>query len=258
LILNQKGEYVRAKEALEKSIALASEHGIRKYQASSLIELGTLSRNVGDYAAAQNHLQQGVDIHAEIGCKTLQTEEHNQKAKNLYQIGNYREGKAICQEALRLLQEYPDRETEADELLCLGKFEMALGNYVEAREAFAQSLVIRKTMKQHFRIAELQAALAELALHEGNLAEALGFIEPTLKFLDEHIPNGTDEPMRIYLTCYQVLQAAGDPRADEILTQAHTILMDRADKITDEAMRTSYLENVAANRQIVEAFSQRG
>jgi hypothetical protein len=34
--------------------------------------------------------------------------------------------------------------------------------------------------------------------------------------------------------------------------------MDRADKITDDVMRTSYLENVTANKKIVEAFNQRG
>jgi hypothetical protein len=63
--------------------------------------------------------------------------------------------------------------------------------------------------------------------------------------------------MRIYLSCYQVLQAANDLRAEEILIQAHTLLMERAEKITDDAMRTSYLKNVAANREIAKAFTQR-
>lgn len=257
LILNQKGEYSRAKEALKKSIELAEEHGIRRYQASSLIELGTLSRNVGDYPNAINYLQQGVEINTEIGHNTLQSEEHNQQAKNLYHQGEYQKGKLQCLEALDLLKEYPDKEIEADVLLCLGKFQVALGDYKEARDTFNRSLIIRQTMKQHFRIAELHAALAEIALHEGNIAiaEALSFIEATLKFLDEKVPNGTDEPMRIYLTCYQVLQANDDPRANEILDKAHTTLLERANKITDDAMRISYLGNVAANRKIVEAFN---
>jgi tetratricopeptide (TPR) repeat protein len=257
MTLNQKGEYERAAQALEKSIELAKEHGIRKYEASSLIELGTLSRNLGDFQAALNRLEQGAKIHAEIGYKILRTEELNQKAKIYFQLGKYKEGKEICLEAINLLTEYPDKETDADEHLNLGKFELALGNFAQARKVLNHSLEIRKAMKQHFRICELQACLAEVALHEGNLEEAISQIEHTLGFLTDHIPNGTDEPMRIYLSCYQVLQAANDLRAEEILIQAHTLLMERAEKITDDAMRTSYLKNVAANREIAKAFTQR-
>lgn len=97
-----------------------------------------------------------------------------------------------------------------------------------------------------------------IAMQEGKLDEALAYIEQILEFLRDHNLDSTDEPMRIYLTSYQVLKAAGDPRADEILTQAYTLLMERADKITDDAMRTSYLENVAANREILKAYNQRG
>jgi len=111
---------------------------------------------------------------------------------------------------------------------------------------------------QLFLTNEPKAGLARVALQEGKLDEALGFVEQIMDFLKDHNLDGTNEPMRIYLTCYQVLQAAGDPRADEILTQAHAILMERANKITDEAMRTSYLENVAANKQIVDIFLQKG
>jgi tetratricopeptide (TPR) repeat protein len=257
MILNQKGEYERAAQTLEKSIELAKEHGIRKYEASSLIELGTLSRQIGDFQAALSLLEQGAKIHAEIGYKILRTEELNQKAKNYYHLEKYEEGKEICLEALSLLKECPDKETEADENLCLGKFELALGELDQARKSFNHSLEIRNTMKQHFRIAELHACLAEVALHEGNVKEAINQIEHTLEFLKDHLPNGTDEPMRIYLTCYQVLQANDDPRADDILTQAHTLLMERADKIIDDAMCISYLKNVAANREVIEAFNQR-
>jgi hypothetical protein len=57
--------------------------------------------------------------------------------------------------------------------------------------------------------------------------------------------------MRIYLTCYRVLRAMGDPRASEILDAAYRLIQERADKIEDEALRRSYLENVAANREII-------
>ena len=63
---------------------------------------------------------------------------------------------------------------------------------------------------------------------------------------------GSTMPLRIYLTCYQVLQANDDPRADRVLITAYDLLQERAAKIDDELLRRSYLENVAAHREIVE------
>ena len=62
---------------------------------------------------------------------------------------------------------------------------------------------------------------------------------------------GNLRPFWTYLTCYQVLVAAGDPRAAEILDRAHTELQKWAARCPDEATRRSFLENVPWNREIV-------
>jgi hypothetical protein len=69
--------------------------------------------------------------------------------------------------------------------------------------------------------------------------------------------DGTDEPFRVYLTCCRVLQASGDPLAAPILSQAHRLLQERTAKISDEKLRHSFLENVAANRKIHGRVCQR-
>ena len=50
---------------------------------------------------------------------------------------------------------------------------------------------------------------------------------------------------------YRVLRANGDPRAEEVLEEAHNLLQERAAKITDEELRRSFLENVSAHREII-------
>jgi hypothetical protein len=57
--------------------------------------------------------------------------------------------------------------------------------------------------------------------------------------------------LRVYLTCYRTFQAAGDSRAAEVLETAHATLQERAAKITDEAIRRSFLENVPCHREEV-------
>jgi hypothetical protein len=82
-------------------------------------------------------------------------------------------------------------------------------------------------------------------------------VEEILAYLDHGTLAGTDEPLRIYLTCYQILQANRDPRGDEILVTAHTQLQERATQIEDETLQRSFFENIAAHREIVAAYRQR-
>jgi hypothetical protein len=58
----------------------------------------------------------------------------------------------------------------------------------------------------------------------------------------------------VFLACYRVLKAAQDPRATHILTGAHVLLQGRGAKIPDPALRRSFLENLAAHREILAAF----
>jgi hypothetical protein len=62
---------------------------------------------------------------------------------------------------------------------------------------------------------------------------------------------GCREPYYVFLTCYEVLSATKDPRAEAVLETGYHLLMDRAAMIEDEPIRRSFLENVAVNRKIV-------
>lgn len=46
----------------------------------------------------------------------------------------------------------------------------------------------------------------------------------------------------------------GDSRADELLIRTHAQLLEWANRISDEALRNSYLQNVDAHRQIVNSY----
>jgi hypothetical protein len=63
-------------------------------------------------------------------------------------------------------------------------------------------------------------------------------------------------PFRIRLTCYRVLAATGDDLAPGVLRHAHDLLQARAARITDPALRHSFLENVIAHRDLIAAFRQ--
>jgi hypothetical protein len=101
------------------------------------------------------------------------------------------------------------------------------------------------------------AGLASTELALANLVQAQAHVAEILAYLDAGgmLP-ANYKPFWVYLTCYQVLRAGGDPRAAEILATAHRLLQEQAARLPDEAMRRSFLENVAENREIVAEFAR--
>ena len=63
--------------------------------------------------------------------------------------------------------------------------------------------------------------------------------------------------MRVYLTGYQVLRAAGDARAPGVLETAHGLLLSRACRIEDDARRSLFLGNVRAHRELEAEWQSR-
>ena len=61
---------------------------------------------------------------------------------------------------------------------------------------------------------------------------------------------GTNDPLWIYLTCYKVLKAIQDQRADNVLKRAQSLLREQASKIEDPDLNYSFLNNVETNRDI--------
>jgi hypothetical protein len=81
-----------------------------------------------------------------------------------------------------------------------------------------------------------QCALAAVDLLEGEAGEAADF------------------PQRDYFLCGQTLERVGDSEASQrAYGRARGILSAKAGKISDPAMRDSYLQSVAFNRIILES-----
>ena len=100
--------------------------------------------------------------------------------------------------------------------------------------------------------------MARVALERGDRAQALRYVEEILSRLEGDLKLETIyEPAWVCLACYEVLSTHKDPRAKNILDAARRLLQERAGQIDDQAVRRSFLENVAANRKIIAAWEER-
>jgi tetratricopeptide (TPR) repeat protein len=158
---------------------------------------------------------------------------------------------------LALLREVGDRRVEAYSLHDIGWLRFEMGYFAEAAEYFQEALALRESLNAEHTAVEDRAGLARVALVQGETAAGMAQLEKVLEFLQENPTlGGAAYPFRVYLICYQVLSASEDGRANEILFRAHEMLQERAAKVSDPAMRRSFLENVPDHRALLAAYSR--
>ena len=148
--------------------------------------------------------------------------------------------------------------------MLLGHASTAMGELSEAEEYFQHAESLGAEMHRQRHALEAQAGLARISMARGEPEQTLIQVDEILAYMEANTPpkgssfslDGTEEPFRILLTCYQVLKANDDPRSDAILTDAYNLLQKRAANISDEHLRYCFLINVAVNREIVEEYEK--
>jgi len=255
LTLLQLGEFSTAEEKLRKSVSLAQELKIPDFESSALIKLGALHDSLGDFKVAQDYLDAGLKILCEISDEDEQANFMTHQALLYHHTGQNNQACQASIKAIASAHAVENPETEATAWLYCGHAQAALTHLDEAQAAYEKGLKIREEIEQEFKCAEIRAGMARVALQKGEPLSALTQAAPILTFLETHSLDGTEEPLRIYLTCYQVLKANNDPRASGLLRTAHAKLMEQAGNTQNETLRQSFLENVAANREIIEAYA---
>jgi len=158
-------------------------------------------------------------------------------------------------QALQIAQQIGDRRAQAFAYLGIGNVLKEMGSLDQARAAYQKAMTLRRDLGQAHLVPEPLAGLARVCLAQADLGRARAHVEEILDHLESGgTLGGAISPFAVYLTCYRVLEASEDDRAPRILEMAHNLLQERAAKIADETMRCSFLENVAAHRQLVDAF----
>ena len=266
----EQGDYVAARRCYREALDIEREIGERAGESVSLTNLGNLSLYLGAYTEAETYYQQALVIHRETGAREYEA----WTLGNIGLLAHYRDDQEAAQgcarAALQMAQEIGDRAMQATMWLELGHALTGLARLGEAAEAYRESLALRRELDQPNMATESLAGLARVCQVQGDLGRAQAHVEEILQHLglnsvqptSDREPasgqtlDGTLSPFQIYLTCCRILEAAQDARAQGILDTAHERLVARAARINDEKMRCSFLENVAAHRELVRAFER--
>jgi tetratricopeptide (TPR) repeat protein len=264
IVCEIEGDYSGAITYSEQSLRICREIGDRRGEARALNNLGVTSDSQGDYVAAKVHHERALRISREIGSRLQEGITLASLSLLSHHLGDDRAAQEYGQQALLIMRELGNPDFEGYTLTDLGHALAGLGRLAESADAYRSALALRRELGQHNLAMEPLAGLARISLAQGDLSQAQAQVEEILSHLQMDAPLvgsgqgliGAEEPFRVYLTCYRFLKASQDPRAEDVLRTAHRLLDERAARIGDEELRRSFLENVAAHREILSAVTQ--
>lgn len=253
-----RGELIAARDQLEQTLALYQEVGHAGGQV--LYGLGEVAHKLGDYETARHYYEQSLAIRREAGSPWGQIGVLQRLSQTALAQGQNSQARDYAEESLTITGDVKGRlrSWRAAGLVALADARVGLGEAAQALEPVQQALTLYRELKSPDLIIEALAVLARAHLAQDQTAEAITAVAEVLDYLAqesarEAILNALDEPVRIYVICYQALQTAEDPRAGEVLQTARALLEERAARITEADARRSYLDHVPWHREALAA-----
>jgi hypothetical protein len=216
----------------------------------ALVSLIRLYVYLGAGARASVALTALQELRHEVESPTVELAALLAQALHSYDAGDARLALTLATGAWQLACTLGDRSSQAEALVIMGH---TASSPADASRAHHEAMALYEELGQPHRSVEPRAGLAALALAQGAAATALTHVDEILNTLAIDNRAGLDEPFYAYLTCYQVLSALDDPRSTAVLRAAQTLLEAYAERLSDTALRRSFLENVTVHRAVHEA-----
>jgi predicted ATPase/class 3 adenylate cyclase len=256
-VLQAQSDFSAALDSYQQTLAISRKVGDKAKEGQALINLGFISGSVGAYAAARTYLEQSLIITRESGNTFHEAYALMNLSGSAAALGDYETAERSARQAFTLAQKIGDRSGEAWAQTYLGHSLLSRGALDDAAAAYASALAVRGELGQPDLAAEPAAGLARTRLKQGDLPAAREQIEPVLAHLEAGGTLDTaDEPLRVYLSCYLVLRQFADPRAHDLLATAHSLLHQRAARISSEETRRAFLTNIEHHREIESAWGE--
>jgi tetratricopeptide (TPR) repeat protein len=223
---------------------------------------------------AQIYYEQSLEIYRQVGNKLSESRVLSDTSLLYHHLGDDTTAEQKSKAAFVIAEQLNHPKYVGQALIQIGRAETGLRHHAEAVKAYQWAWEKFNEIGQKNLSMESLAGLADAHLANGDQVLALNHVEDILDHLEQSqtsdsdqakgvvdigteaeagaVPGleGTNDPLWIYLTCYKVLKAIQDQRADNVLKRAQSLLREQASKIDDRDLNYSFLNNVETNRDI--------
>jgi len=252
-VLRVQGAYGPAHALLGAVVTVAQDLDIWYEETWAVAALVRLHCQVGDVAGAGPWHDHLVRLLGRAGL-TPDCEAAALRASALYALhcGERQQALADAEHAARLTEQHDFPTFRAEAAVILGHAWAALRQPSAAAAAFEQALHWYAICGNAVLTREPRAALAQIVCEKGDLDGARTLVERLVPGLAEPARAAVLTPGYADLIVYRVLAAIQDTRAPTVLRTARQRLHAAADQL-DGGLRHSFLENVAAHRELLHA-----
>lgn len=251
ILCDNQGNYAAAQRYYTAALRTYRNLGDQQRQAQTLGNLGISADYVGDYTAALAYSQECYELLQQLGLTGRLPIVLVNLGLHTHHLGDQHRAQQYSRQALAISQQSNNQHWQSYAWTVIGHAALALAELAEAEAAYRTAVALARRVALPFMTIEPLAGLVRVALAQPTGCQELAqILDEVYTFLTQTAGEGLEEPLRVYLTCYQGLQALGDRRADTLLATACELLQKRADQIDDQALRSSFLANVAAHRQL--------
>jgi len=229
---------------VERAARTFEEAGDLRNASYGQANLGSAAIEVGDYARAEEVLRRGLAMASDHGFHAVAAMMRQSLALALTRRSKLDEAAHAARIAIAALVAQRDRRSEAAARTTLAEIHLRAGQLVAAQTEV--ELALELSDDAPVRRASILALLADILLAAGLEHDALGHARLAMDILEHH---GVDEgESHIRLTWARALAQVGRIRDARVaLMAARRRLDDRAARISDPAVRASFLDHVIVN-----------
>jgi predicted ATPase/DNA-binding SARP family transcriptional activator len=250
LLRSLEGHYASACANLERALAIFRRVGDRRGESVVYQRLGAFRHALGDYGGAREQYERALRISRDIGERSGEAEALVSIGLLLHDQGRDDVASAIGQQAVDLTLSLGARAVRGRALTSLGRALTAQGLAHEALVMYERAVKLQREIGWLAQSSAPLAGMAEIELRQGELERARRYVDEILSLGETYSLVGVDQALWVQLVCYRVLAALEDRRAEDVLASARSALEERSARISDEEVRKSFLENVAAHREL--------
>jgi anti-anti-sigma factor len=246
------GQLQPAVDHLQQALTLYRLTGHRRGEAAVLAQLGAVYINLGQAEPARLYLAEAQAINSALNNQPGQAALRQIRSALYRHAGDYAAARAEAANALDVFQRLGLRYESSQSWLQLGLAQERLGDLPKAITAFSYVISIQEELGLKTGALAARAGLARCLLAQGDPVQAHREITICLDALAESPTVGGRYGAHVCLWAAQILSQIGHPDpAQSALRLGHGLLEQQAAEFAEAALKTSFLENVPENRELM-------
>ena len=232
-----RGDYERAKELLEESLALSREVGDKDMIAEALSQLAITTHDLGDTAQAKEILEDGIALCREVGNTFRLCDFLLSRGYVFLLDGEYERGVALNEEAVTLCREHGYKRGLQIAQVDRGWAALLQGDHERARTSYKVSLTLCRELNDKLTASESLEGLACVAGAQGEAERAarlFGAAEALRETLREAVASQHQLEVDAWREPYRATARSqlGEAAWEEALAQGRAMGLEQAIEYT--------------------------